>query len=207
MGITTLLLVLDLVGVFVFALTGALVGVRHQYDIVGVLVLAGVTALGGGVIRDLILNVPPAGIADWRLVSCAAAAGLLGFYFSPRVSRLSRSIALLDSVGLAVFAVSGTLKGLDHAAPALTCVLVGVSTAVGGGILRDVLSGRPPQVFRGQWYAAPAALGATIVVVTYQLGVLSSGITWLAALVTLVLRLVAIRWRLEAPQAPQPNRR
>ena len=195
-------LLLDLIGVFAFALSGGLVAVRKRLDLFGVLVLAGATGLGGGVLRDLLISItPPIGISDWRLVATALAAGLVTFVYHPGVERLGRLVKLLDAVGLAVFAVGGALLALARPGiPPLAAVIVGTITAVGGGALRDVLVGQVPEVLRRELYALPALLGSTIVVVAYSVGFISPLVVWGAAALVFGIRMVAIVLHLNAPQ-------
>ena len=195
-------LLLDIVGVFAFGLSGGLVAVRKRLDLFGVLVLAGATALGGGVLRDLLIGaIPPVGISDWRLIAAALTAGLVTFVYHPGVERLSRLVKVLDAVGLAVFAVGGALIALAMPGiPPLAAIIVGTLTAVGGGVLRDVLVGQVPEVLRRELYALPALFGATIVVVAYQMGFISPFVVWGAAALVFGIRMVAIVLHLNAPQ-------
>ncbi len=195
-------LLLDIVGVFAFGLSGGLVAVRKRLDLFGVLVLAGATALGGGVLRDLLIGaIPPVGISDWRLIAAALTAGLVTFVYHPGVERLSRLVKVLDAVGLAVFAVGGALIALAMPGiPPLAAIIVGTLTAVGGGVLRDVLVGQVPEVLRRELYALPALFGATIVVVAYEVGFISPFVVWGAAALVFGIRMVAIVLHLNAPQ-------
>ncbi len=195
-------LLLDLLGVFVFGLSGGLVAVRQRLDLFGVLVLAGATALGGGVVRDVLIGaIPPVGISDWRLVATAMAAGLVTFVYQPGVVRLSRLVKVLDAVGLAVFAVGGALKALaTPGIPPQAAVIVGLVTAVGGGVIRDVLAGQVPEVLQRELYALPALLGATVVVVADARGVLTPVVVWAAAAIVFGIRIVAVVLHLNAPQ-------
>ncbi|NUO91165.1 MAG: trimeric intracellular cation channel family protein, partial [Dermatophilaceae bacterium] len=176
-------LALDLVGVFVFALSGGLVAVKKRFDLFGVLVLACAAALGGGIMRDLLIgSVPPVGISDWRLLTAAALGGLVTFLFHPGVERVTRFVRVLDAAGLAAFAVAGSLKAVTTAGVSpVAAVLVGVITAIGGGIVRDLLAGQVPEVLRRELYAVPAMLGAVIVVVAAQLGSLQDWVLWASA--------------------------
>jgi uncharacterized membrane protein YeiH len=194
-------LALDLVGVFVFALSGGLVAVKKRLDLFGVLVLAAMAGLGGGVLRDLLIgDVPPVGIRDWRLLAAAGLGGLVTFLYHPEVERITRLVRVLDAAGLAAFAVAGSLKAALHPAVSpVAAVLIGIVTAIGGGVLRDVLAGQVPEVLRRELYAVPAALGATIVVVFAELGALHDYILWGAALLVFGVRLVAVRLDLNAP--------
>src|SRR6478672_6614068 len=165
---THLQLALDLVGVFAFALSGGLVAVKKRLDLFGVLVLAGAAALGGGVMRDVLIGaLPPVGISDWRLLTSALVAGLVTFVYHPGVERISRFVRVLDAAGLAVFAIGGSLKALGAGMDPLTSVLVG-STAVGGGMLRDLLAGQVPEVLRREMYALPALFGSALIVTAHH---------------------------------------
>ena len=138
----TLLLVLDLAGIFVFALSGGLVAVRKHFDIFGVLVLAGVTGLGGGFLRDVLIGAtPPAALADWRYLLVPVAAGLLTFVFHPAVGRAERVIIVFDAAGLGLFCVTGALKALHYGLGPVPAALLGMVTGIGGGMARDLLAG------------------------------------------------------------------
>ena len=195
-------LILDLAGVFVFALSGGLVAVRKRFDLFGVLVLACTTALGGGIVRDLLIGaVPPVGISDWRLLAVACLGGLVTFAYHPGVERVARLVKVLDAAGLALFAVSGALKAIQvPGMPAIAAVLVGTITAVGGGVLRDLLAGQVPEVLRRELYAVPALLGATAVVAAQRAGLLTTATVWAAALLVFGIRMVAVVLHLNAPQ-------
>jgi uncharacterized membrane protein YeiH len=201
------LLGLDLVGVFVFALTGGLAGVGKRFDILGVLVLAACAGLGGGVLRDVLIGAtPPVGITDWRLMASACAAGLLTFSFHPRLARIERLILVLDGLGLALFAVGGTLKALELGAEPLTAVIVGVLTGVGGGAIRDLLGGEVPRVLAHRdLYAIPALLGATAYASAWSAGYQSPLITWGCVVLIAGVRLLALRrdWKAPAPRPPR----
>jgi uncharacterized membrane protein YeiH len=194
-------LALDLVGVFVFALSGGLVAVKKRFDLFGVLVLAGAAALGGGIMRDLLIgSVPPVGISDWRLLTAAALGGIVTFLFHPGVERVTRFVRVLDAAGLAAFAVAGSLKAVTTLGVSpVAAVLVGVITAIGGGIVRDLLAGQVPEVLRRELYAVPATLGAAIVVVAAQLGSLQDWVLWASAGLVFAVRMVAVRLDLNAP--------
>jgi uncharacterized membrane protein YeiH len=197
-----LLMVLDMAGIFVFALSGGLVGVRKELDIFGVLVLALATGLGGGFIRDVLIGaVPPAALADARLLLVPVVAGLVTFWFHPALGRMERLVTVFDAFGLGLFCVTGALKALDFGLGAVPAALLGTLTAIGGGITRDLLAGRVPVVLRSELYATPALVGAVVVVVGGE----TSLPTWTYAIAAAVL---AISWRLLAVwrgwQAPRP---
>ena len=202
------LLALDLLGVFIFGLTGGLAAVRKHFDLIGVLVLAVAAGLGGGMIRDVLIGAaPPVGISDGRVFSAACAAGGLTFFLHPRLSRIGRSIAVLDAVGLAVFAIAGTLKALQLGTGPLTAVVVGVITGVGGGVVRDLLSGEVPRVLaQRELYATPALVGATAYAVAWSLGAVNAVVTWGCVVLIGAFRVTALfrNWQAPAPRPPTP---
>jgi uncharacterized membrane protein YeiH len=165
---------LEVLAVFVAAVSGGLAAVRKSFDAFGVLVLAWTTGLGGGILRDVLIGAtPPVGISSWRLVVAALAAGVLIFFFHPGLERMRRSILVLDAAAMALFVLQGTTKALGLGSGLLAAVVVGVLTAVGGGILRDVLVGEVPLVFADrQLYAVPALVGAGLIAALWQLGLL-----------------------------------
>lgn len=198
---TDLQLTLDLIGIFAFALSGGLVAVERRLDIIGVLVLAWAAGLGGGITRDLLLGIhPPLGIADWRLVLTAQAAGVYVFFRHPRYGRIHRVVRVLDAAGLALFTVAGTLKALGHDASVTAAITIGVITACGGGVLRDLLAGQVPELLRRELYAVPSLVGAAGIVLAARTGLLGPVVVWAAVLCVFVLRMAALRFRLHAPR-------
>ncbi len=167
-----LLLVLDLAGTFAFALNGALTALRvARLDVVGVVTLGMVTALGGGILRDIIIGyLPPATFSDWRYLAVAAGGALIAFTFGRGLNRLSRSITVLDAAGLSLFAVTGASKALELGLGPAQSAILGAVTGVGGGTIRDVLIRRVPTILNSELYALPALLGATITVIAIRAG-------------------------------------
>ena len=142
-----------------------------SFDIFGVLVLAGVTGLGGGFLRDVLIDAtPPAALADWRYLLVPVAAGLITFVFHPALGRLERVVNVFDAAGLGLFCVTGALKSLDYGLGPVPAALMGMVTGIGGGMARDLLAGRVPVVFSSELYATPALLGATWAVLAAGLG-------------------------------------
>ncbi|MGZ5417351.1 MAG: trimeric intracellular cation channel family protein [Nocardioides sp.] len=198
---SVVLTVLDLVGIFVFALSGGLVAVRKELDIFGVLVLAGITGLGGGFLRDVLIGaVPPAALADWRYLLVPVAAGLATFWFHPALGRRERLVNVFDAAGLGLFCVTGALKALAFGLGPLPAALMGMLTGIGGGILRDMLTGRVPVVLRGELYATPALVGAGIAVAGSETGMATAVIAGPAAAVCIGWRLLAMRRGWNAPR-------
>jgi len=206
--IAAFLVAFDLVGTFVFALSGAMTGVRHRLDLFGVLVLSFAAGNAGGLTRDLLLGAtPPPAISDWRYIGVSFAAGLLTFYCSPLIRRVRSSVLVLDAAGLALFAVSGTLKALTAGLNPVAAMLLGVLTGVGGGMLRDVLVSEVPAVLHGEFYASAALAGAAVVVLGHLLRLPTPTGAILGAGLCFVLRYLAIRrgWRLPVADRAQPS--
>ncbi|WP_350278002.1 TRIC cation channel family protein [Kribbella sp. HUAS MG21] len=201
----SLLLVLDLAGILVFAISGALLAVRRNLDIVGLLALAALTGLGGGWIRDILIGaVPPASLADWRYLLVPVIAALATFWFHPAVARRERTVDVMDAFGLGLFCVAGSLKALQFDVGPLSAILLGIVTAAGGGVLRDVVVQRVPTVFGpGELYAIPAAAGATLAVVGHELEFPATPVAIVAATVAVTWRLLAILrgWHAPVPRA------
>jgi uncharacterized membrane protein YeiH len=201
---TTWFDVIDLLGVFIGGLTGALVGRRLKYDITGIWALALVSGLGGGMIRDVLLQAgPPLALVEPRYLPTVLAAAGVAALFGPRVELLKRTILVADAFAISVFAVAGTLRTFDTGFNAWPAVLLGVITAVGGGMTRDVMTGVTPEIFRrGELYAF-AALGTSLVVVAMrELDVARVVIFVVAITVGVGLRLGSFRfgWTSWAPR-------
>ena len=199
--------VLDLVGVFTFAVSGGLLAVRKGYDVVGLVVLALVTALGGGTLRDVLLgDLPPLAITDSvYLVVPLVAAGLVFLGHDLIERHLRTSVLVFDAAGLGLFCVTGALKALDLGAPEVGAVLLGAITAVGGGMIRDTLAGDHPVVFRADsvLYSIPAAFGALAIVLVVRTDLPISVASVVIAGLVFGWRVAALRrgWR-----APRPRR-
>jgi uncharacterized membrane protein YeiH len=202
-----LLLALDLAGTFAFALNGALTAIRvAKLDVVGVVTLGMVTALGGGIIRDIFIDsLPPATFSDWRYLAVAAAGSLITFAFGSRLTRMAGPILVLDAAGLSLFAVTGASKALDFGVGPGQAVILGAITAVGGGTLRDVLTGRVPVVLRSELYAIPALLAAMVVAITDRTGVYGLPAALGAAVLCFAIRMLGVRYHLNAPTPPRMN--
>lgn len=202
MSSSTLLLVLDLVGIAVFALSGGLVGVEKKLDLFGVLAVAATSALGGGIIRDVLLGItPPATFTDARYLFVPLVCGVFVFFVHPAVARLHRPLIVLDAAGLGLFAVAGAKKALDAGLNAPASVGIGMLTAIGGGVLRDLLVSEIPIVLHREIYATAAVAGAIVVVVGDSLDLNSTAIVVVGAIVTFAIRVIS-KWR--GWSAPRP---
>ena len=204
-----LLLGFDLLGTFVFALSGGVLAVRHRLDLFGVLVLACVTAVTGGIVRDLLIGaVPPASLADWRYLSVAMLAGLVTFRWHALIERLRNPVLMFDAAGLALYAVLGTGKALAFGLSPFAATLLGIMGGIGGGIARDLLVARTPVVLQPtEIYAVAALAGGGIVAIAHALDLPQAPAMVVGALLCFGLRFMAIRrgWRLPVARTPDES--
>jgi uncharacterized membrane protein YeiH len=194
---------LELVGVAVGALSGGLAAIRKQFDLFGVLVLAWVTGLGGGMLRDVLLGVtPPVGIASPSFILTAFFAGVAVMLFQRRVVQGRRAVVVLDACALGVFVLLGTMKGLGLGAGMTAAIVVGVLTGIGGGILRDILTGEPPLVLAdGELYAIPALAGAGLTALLWHESWLNGWTQWAVVVFIIAFRLLSRRLGWAVPNA------
>jgi len=206
--INTFLVVFDLTGTFVFALSGAMAAVKHRLDAFGVLVLCFVTGNAGGITRDIMIGaLPPAAINEWRYVAVSILAGLIVFFGYPLINRLSSPVLLFDAAGLGLFCVAGADKALAFHAGPLAATLLGMTTGIGGGMVRDLLVMEVPIVLRTELYAVAALLGAAITVGGRSLGMPSHVAAPIGATLCITLRLLALRYGWHLPVAGQRDAR
>ena len=198
----TLVLLLDLVGTFVFALAGATAGIRRGLDLFGILVLSFAAACSGGIARDVLIGAtPPAAFADWRYLAASLAAGLIAFQWHERIERLAHPVRLFDAAGLALFAVAGTQKALAFGLNPAMAALLGMLTGIGGGVARDLLLAQIPVVLRAELYAVAALAGAAAVVLGDELSLPPVASAVAGAVLCFALRVAAIyrNWQLPKP--------
>lgn len=206
-AVKTLVLVLDLGGTFVFALSGALAAVRRHLDIFGVLVLGVAAATAGGVARDVLIGaVPPASVQDWRYLAAAILAGMVTFRWAALIEKLQNPVRMFDAAGLALFAVAGTQKALETGIDPMIAPLLGMLTGIGGGMARDLLLAQVPMVLRADLYAIAALAGAVVVVGGDVLGLPSVPAVIAGAVLCFTLRMLAVRRGWQLPRPPAPDR-
>jgi uncharacterized membrane protein YeiH len=201
-----LLLTLDLIGTFVFALSGAITGVTRQLDLFGVLGLSFIASTVGGITRDLLLGaVPPAAIRDWRYFGMSLLAGFATFFCYPLIARLRHAVLVFDGAGLALFAVSGTQKALAYGLNPIMAALLGMLTGIGGGVARDLLVTEIPTVLRTDFYAVTALVGAIVVVIGHLMRLPPNETALVGAALCFGIRLSAIYYRWQVPKARLPR--
>jgi uncharacterized membrane protein YeiH len=198
--------VLDLIGTFVFAISGAALGVQRGMDLFGILVLAFVTAVFGGITRDVLIGaVPPASVASWHNLALAVSAGLLVFRFYKLLDRLQHPVQFFDAAGLGVFAVAGTQKALDYGINWPMAAILGMISGIGGGMARDVLTAQVPTVLRADIYAVAALAGSLMIVLGGALRLSPTAVALTGIALCVFLRLMALYRGWKLPAAPSAN--
>jgi len=192
---------LDLFGTFIFAITGAFRGIKHELDILGILILSLITGLGGGIIRDIILgDNPPAAFKDENYFLVTIIAGLLSFFFSVHIAKRWNIVQYADAIGLAVFTVIGSIKGFNNNLGIFGVVFTGVVTATGGGVLRDILVSEIPSILKTEFYATAAIIGGLISFVLLKNSIDINFVMLITFIVTLLLRINAMNSKYSLPK-------
>jgi uncharacterized membrane protein YeiH len=202
----TAILVLDLVGTFVFGLSGALAGIRARLDAFGVIVMAVVVGLAGGVIRDVLIGRPPATFRDPAFLAVLGIAGLVALVSFPWLERMQRLIEVLDAAGLGLFCVTGAAIARQYRLEVPEAIILGAISGIGGGMLRDLILREVPRVLRSGLYAVPALLGSAVAVAAPADGAHDWVYAVLGAGACFALRLAAMRWELSLPKLPHQSR-
>lgn len=203
MSAVPLFSMLDVLGTFVFGLSGAMVAIRKDFDIFGILVLAVATGVAGGIIRDLLLgDTPPEVLRSLWPMAVASLAGVCAFFFKPQIDRLNRPVMVLDAVGLGVFAVAGCRKAMEYGLEPPGAILLGVMTAVGGGVLRDIMAAEVPRVLNEDVYALAALAGGATYIGCIWLDFPEKVAVTIAVILAVVLRLVSVRFDWKLPRPP-----
>lgn len=192
---TSIYALVDIVAASVAALSGALAAQQRKLDLFGVFTIAYVTACAGGIFRDLCLgSVPPVGLSDWRYIACALAASATAVAFSRVMERMRNPVLFFDAVGLGFYAVVGAQKALLLGHNASAAIILGTATAVGGGVMRDVLLNRVPAILQKEIYALPAMAAAGTQVLGRALGWPILVAPWFGASICIAIRLASLRY-------------
>lgn len=211
--------VLDLLGTFVFAISGAVAARQRRLDLFGIIVVTFMVACGGGILRDVSIGaIPPAGLSNWAYLAVSLLAAALTIAAYPQVRRLRHPVLFFDAIGLGLFAVAGAQKAWIWTDSAETAILLGMVSAVGGGVLRDILLSRVPAILEREIYASAALLGAAMQIGLTAMDWSSFWTPWVATSACVALRLASLYfgWRLpvfhtresakrSAPRADDPR--
>ncbi len=192
---------LGMLAIAVFAVTGVIAGGRKDMDILTIVILGNVTAIGGGTLRDILLDVNPIyWIADLTYFWVATGAAILAFFLVPKISRTFRLLEYADGLGVALFSVLATEKTLLLGFSGPVAVLMGMITGISGGMLRDILTARMPLLFGRELYATPVIFGCAFFVATRDLAVVDGYMQVFAIALIFAFRAAAIRWGLYYPR-------
>jgi uncharacterized membrane protein YeiH len=193
--------VIDILGTFAFAISGALVALDKKFDIFGVIIIAFVTAVGGGMLRDVLINAHPINwIGDLNYLYTIFSAVLFTFLFKSKIAYLSKTMFLFDTIGISVFTLLGLQKGLSYELHPLVALIMGMISAVFGGVLRDVLTAKIPLIFEKEIYASACLVGGVTYLVLNYFKVDESINFIISAFVVIIIRAVAVRFSLELPR-------
>jgi uncharacterized membrane protein YeiH len=192
---------IDILGTFAFAISGALVALDKKFDIFGVIIIAFVTAVGGGMLRDILINAHPINwIGDLNYLYTIFLAVIFTFLVKSKIAYLSKTMFLFDTIGISVFTLLGLQKGLSYELHPLVAVIMGMISAVFGGVLRDVLTNRVPLIFEKEIYASACLSGGVMYLILNHFMVEENINFIISALVVVIIRAVAVRFSLELPK-------
>ncbi|QTD38014.1 trimeric intracellular cation channel family protein [Polaribacter batillariae] len=197
----SLIYVLDILGTFAFAISGALVASDKKFDLFGVLIIAFVTAVGGGMLRDVLINAHPINwIGDLNYLFVIFAAVVFTFLFKSKIAHLSKTMFLFDTVGISVFTLLGLEKGLSYDLHPIIALIMGMISAVFGGVLRDVLTNKIPLIFQKEIYASACLAGGISYLVLSYVHMPENIIFIISAAIIIIIRVVAVKFELELPK-------
>lgn len=193
--------ILDILGTFAFAISGALVALDKKFDIFGVIIIAFVTAVGGGMLRDVLINAHPINwIGDLNYLYIIFSAVLFTFLFKSKIAYLSKTMFLFDTIGISVFTLLGLQKGLSYDLHPIIAIIMGMISAVFGGVLRDVLTAKIPLIFEKEVYASACLAGGISYLILNYFKVDENINFIVSAIVIASIRAVAVKFHLELPK-------
>ena len=193
--------VLDILGTFAFAISGALVASDKKFDLFGVIIIAFVTAIGGGMLRDVLINAHPINwIGDLNYLFTILAAVILTFLFKSKIAYLSKTLFLFDTVGISVFTLLGLQKGLLLNLHPIVALIMGMISAVFGGVLRDVLTNKVPLIFEKEIYASACLAGGISYLILANFNVPKDINFIISASVIIIIRLISVKFKLQLPK-------
>jgi uncharacterized membrane protein YeiH len=196
----TAFVLVDLLGTFAFAISGAIAAEQKRLDVFGVFAISYLTATGGGIFRDLCLEaLPPVGISDWRYLACSAIAAAITIWARPVANHLRHPVLIFDAFGLGFFAVFGAHKALLYGSNVEAAIILGTLTAVGGGALRDIALSRVPIILQKEIYAVAALVGAGVQVLGEKMGWGIAITPWFGASICCIIRFLALRYSWNLP--------
>lgn len=200
MSLDTTLIVMDHVGVFFFAVSGLLAAAERNLDVLGGFIIAFITALGGGTIRDLMINTDIAWLFSYSHILTVIFASLIGMAFSKKMRKLRKTFFVFDTIGISLFTILGVQKALDYDHLAVSAIFLGMISATFGGVIRDVLCNEVPLIFRKEIYAIPCLTGATVYVVGLYTEFFNFSILFFASIsIIAIFRTLAVYYSWRVP--------
>jgi uncharacterized membrane protein YeiH len=193
--------VLDILGTFAFAVSGALVASDKKFDLFGVVIIAFVTAVGGGMLRDLLIDAHPINwIGDLNYMYTIFLAVIFTFLFKSKIAHLSKTMFLFDTIGLSVFTLLGLEKGLSFNLNPIIALIMGMISAVFGGVLRDVLTNKIPLIFEKEIYASACLVGGIFYLLLTYFNMTENIIFVFSASIIVIIRVIAVKFKLQLPK-------
>ena len=193
--------VIDILGTFAFAISGALVASKKDFDLFGVIILAFVTAVGGGMLRDVLINAHPINwIGDLNYIKTIAVAVVFTFLFKRRIEPLRKTFFLFDTIGISVFTLLGLQKGLSYDLPSVVAIIMGMVSAVFGGVIRDVLTREVPLIFKKEIYASACLAGGLVYLLLKKLNAYENFSFIFSAAIIIIIRTLSVIYKLELPK-------
>ena len=197
----TFIYYLDIAGTFAFAVSGALLATKKKFDLFGVIIIAFVTAVGGGMLRDILINSHPINwMGDLNYIWTILIGVVATYLFRSKIATLRKSIFLFDTIGIGVFTLLGLQKGINLNLPPFIALIMGMVSAVFGGVLRDVLTNEIPLIFKKEIYASACLAGGLTYLALNQFEIPENIQFTIAVLTVITIRIVAVRYKLELPK-------
>lgn len=200
MNLETTLIIMDHVGVFFFAVSGLIAAAERNLDVLGGFIIAFITALGGGTVRDLLLNTEIAWLFSYSHMITVIGASIVGILFSKSMRRLRKTFFIFDTIGISLFTILGVQKSLEYDHLAITAIFLGMISATFGGVIRDVLCNEIPLIFRKEIYAIPCLTGASVYILGSYLGVVHPQVLFFVSIAVIgVFRTLAVYYSWKVP--------
>lgn len=195
----SLFLIIDILGTIAFAISGVLTAIKHRMDPFGILIIAFVTAVGGGTLRDLLTATDVTWMRDLIFVYVIFAAAIFAVIFRQKLGHIRKSLFLFDTIGIALYTIVGIEKGMAAGFPAIICVALGTMTACFGGVIRDILCNEIPVIFRKEIYATACIIGGSIYFILVQTTMPEDLIVVISGLAIILVRSLAVYFKLSLP--------
>jgi len=191
---------LDLLGTTVFAISGAMAGHRKGIDVFGATFMAFVTAIGGGSLRDVFLNIRPVWVEDGNYLIAIFIGVFVSIIANKQLYTLAKTLTLFDAIGIGFFTVVGTQKSLDYGSSNMAAIMLGMFSAAMGGVIRDILVNETPLILRKEIYASACLSGALLFVILNHIGVNNGWNAFISASLVFIIRIVSVRFNLSLPR-------